>query len=52
MDASAHRLVRDDVSGVSLKGRLPDDLSVPELKRWLVCRRARRHGRKPQLVNR
>ena len=52
MDASAYRLVEDDVPGASLKGRSPDDLSVPELKSWLACCEARRHGKKPELVER
>ena len=52
MDASVYRLVEDDVRGASLKGGSPDDLSVPGLKRWLACRGARRHGRKPELVER
>ena len=33
MFASAYRLVEGDVPGVSLKGRSPYDLSIPEMKR-------------------
>ena len=50
MDNSAYRFVKDDVPGASLKGRSRYDLYVPELKRWLACRGARGHGRKPELV--
>ena len=50
--AASYRLVEDDIPGVSLKGRVPDDLTVPELKRWLACRGARRKGNKPELVQR
>ena len=31
--AASYRLVEDDIPGASLKGRVPDDLTVPELKR-------------------
>ena len=50
--AASYRLVNDDIPGASLKGRIPDDLTVPELKRWLACRGARRKGNKPELVHR
>ena len=50
--ASSYRLTEEDVPGASLKGRSPDSLTVPELKRWLACRGARRHGRKPELIQR
>ena len=50
--AASYRLVDDDIRGASLRGRVPDDLTVPELKRWLACRGARRKGNMPELVQR
>ena len=51
-------LCEEDVPGASL-GTLPDGsvrkpklLTVPELKRWLACRGARRSGNKAELVQR
>ena len=38
-------LAEDDVPGASLQGRNPELLKVPELKRWLQCR-------KPELIAR
>lgn len=52
MDPAAYRLSEDDVPGASLKGRLPELLTVVELKRWLACRGARRTGKKAELVKR
>ena len=40
-------LAEDDVPGASLQERNPELLKVPELKRWLQCRRASTKGRKP-----
>ena len=45
-------LPEDAVPGASLKGRDPELLKVPELKRWLQCRRASTKGRKPELITR
>ena len=51
-------LTEDDVPGASLGKRLdgsvrePHELCVPELKRWLACRGARRSGNKAELVHR
>ena len=51
-------LTERDVPGASL-GRNPDGsartpglLTIPELKRWLACRGARRTGKKADLVTR
>ena len=49
---ASYRLVNDDIPGASLKGRDPDDLTVPELKIWLACRGTRRKGNKPEVVQR
>ena len=51
-------LSEEDVPGAGLgywpdrKERKPNDLCVPELKRWLACRGARRSGKKSELVAR
>ena len=42
-----------EIPGASLKGRDPNTLSIPELKRWLRCREgASEKGRKKDLVDR
>ena len=52
------RLKEKDVPGASLglradgKQRKPNELCVPELKRWLACCGARRGGNKAELVQR
>ena len=52
------RLTESDVPGASLgvrsdgSFRKPHELCVPELKRWLACRGARRTGNKAELVER
>jgi len=45
-------LREEDVSGASLGGREVAALKVPELKRWLQCRRASVKGKKADLVAR
>ena len=45
-------LTEDDIPGAALGARQPEELKVPELKRWLVCRGASRTGLKAQLVQR
>jgi len=45
-------LVEEDVPGAALGDRLPEELTVPELQRWLACRGASRSGRKRQLIQR
>ena len=43
----------DCIPGASLRGRKPEQLTVPELKRWLSCRKgASLKGRKADLVER
>ena len=39
-----------DIPGSGLNGRLPETLTVPELKRWLQCRNASVKGKKADLV--
>ena len=52
------RLREEDVPGASLgkhadgRVRKPHELCVPELKRWLACRGARRSGNEADLVQR
>ena len=45
-------LTEDDVPGASLGMKQPEELKVPELKRWLACRGAMRSGLKCNLVQR
>ena len=42
----------EDVPGVSLNGRNPEQLKVPELKNCLACRGAPTKGKKADLVAR
>lgn len=42
----------DDVPGASLGGRDIGALKIPELKRWLQCRRASTKGLKADLIAR
>ena len=34
------KLTEDDVPGAPLRRKLPEELKVPELKRWLACQGA------------
>jgi len=45
-------LREEDVPGASLGGRDVASLKMPELKRWLLCRRASVKGKKADLVMR
>ena len=45
-------LHEDKVPGASLRGRDVGSLKIPELKRWLQCRRAPTKGLKADLVAR
>ena len=45
-------LVESDIAGASLNGRKPEELTVPQLKRWLQCRKASLKGKKSDLVAR
>jgi len=51
-DATNEFLDELDVPGASLNGRKPSSLKIPELKRWLQCRRAPTKGKKADLVAR
>ena len=51
-EESSITLSQDDVPGASLKGRDVGLLKIPELKRWLQCRRAPTKGLKADLVAR
>ena len=42
----------NDIPGASLGGRDPSTLTVPALKRWLLCRAAPTKGKKAELVER
>lgn len=46
-------LTEEDISGASLRGKIPSALTIPELKRWLSCRKgAKLSGTKRTLVER
>ena len=45
-------LHEDDVPGTSLGGQDIGTLKIPELKRWLQCRRASTKGLKADLIAR
>ena len=45
-------LTESDIPGASLDGKHPSELSVVQLKRWLVCRGAPVTGKKPELIQR
>ena len=51
-DADNVTLREDEVPGASLRGRDVGSLKIPELKRWLECRRAPTKGLKADLVAR
>jgi hypothetical protein len=45
-------LKESDIPGASLGGRDPVTLKIPQLKRWLQCRKASTKGNKSDLVAR
>ena len=45
-------LCEDDIPGASLSRRSASTLTVPALKRWLLCRAAPTKGKKAELVER
>ena len=46
-------LSEDDIQGASLRGKAPSQVTIPELKRWLSCRKgAKLSGMKRSLVER
>ena len=50
-DVSNGRFFKEnDIAGVSLNGRNPTELKIPELKRWLKCHDASIKGKKSDLV--
>ena len=52
-DSSDYQFLNEsDVPGAALNGREASSLMIPELKRWLQCRRAPTAGKKADLVSR
>lgn len=49
---TANCLTEKDIPGASLNGRDPVVLTIPQLKRWLLCRNASTKGKKADLVAR
>lgn len=47
-----HYVSEKAVPGAALNGRSPASLTIPELKRWLLCRDASLKGKKADLVAR
>ena len=45
-------LSENDVPGAPLSGRKPEELTIPQPKCWLQCRKASVKGRKADLVAR
>lgn len=45
-------LVESDVPGASFNGKKAEEVTVPQLKRWLQCRKASTKGKKSDLVAR
>ena len=46
-------LSEDDINRASLRGKTPSQLTIPELKRWVSCRKgAKLSGTKRSLVER
>ena len=46
-------LSEDDIQGASFRGKTPSQLTIPELKRWLFCRKGEKlSGTKRSLVER
>jgi len=53
MSADISPLAEEDIPGASLRGRNPQQLTIPELKRWLSCRKGTKtNGNKRNLVER
>ena len=50
--ADDNGISENDIPGASLSGRDPSTLTVPALKRWLLCRPAPTKGKKAELVER
>ena len=50
MDDDILLLNESDIAGASLGGKDPSELSIVQLKRWLVCRGAPVNGKKPELI--
>ena len=49
---NSRSLTENDVAGASLNGKDPTRLTIPQLKRWLLCRDASTKGKKVNLVAR
>ena len=53
MSVEISPLTEEDIAGASIRGRNPQQLTIPELKRWLSCRKgAKTNGKKRDLVER
>ena len=50
--SNKHYISEKNVPGAALNGRNPASLTIPELKRWLLCREASVKGKKIDLVAR
>ena len=50
--SNSRSLTEKYVSGASLNGKDPTRLTIPQLKRWLLCRDASTKGKKADLVAR
>ena len=46
------KLKEEDVPGATLPRNTPDECTVKQLQRWLLCRGAKTTGKKIQLVQR
>ena len=46
------KLREEDVPGAILPREIPEECTVKQLQRWLLCRRAKTTGKKMQLVQR
>ncbi|PFX21208.1 hypothetical protein AWC38_SpisGene14333 [Stylophora pistillata] len=53
MSVEIFPLSEEDIPGALLRGRNPQQLTIPELRRWLSCRKgAKTNGKKRNLVER
>ena len=51
-DIDVFLLDESDIPGASLNGKIPSELNVTQLKRWLACQGAPVNGKKPELIER
>ena len=52
MDDDILLLNESDIPGASLDGKDPSELSIVQLKQWVVCHGAPVNGKKPELIQR